>query len=110
MNMDIFNKNNNISSIDTFQMDPYRKKQLEVIEKSLNPSRYNTLDYAENSRLTYFANKGINIIKWYSLISTIIPNYNFINFDEPNWSSRYFFLHEAKLQREPSSSIDAQYV
>lgn len=49
--------------MDTYQLDPYRKKQLEVVEKAFNPSRYNTVDYAENSRLTYFANKGINIIK-----------------------------------------------
>lgn len=28
MNMGILSQNNNISSIDTFQLDPYRKKQL----------------------------------------------------------------------------------
>jgi hypothetical protein len=44
MNLDILNQNNNISSMDTYQLDPYRKKQLEVIEKSLNPSRYSTIE------------------------------------------------------------------
>ena len=46
MNIDILSNENNINSIDTYHLDPYRKRQLEVIEKSLNNSKLNTIDYA----------------------------------------------------------------
>ena len=62
INLDILGKQNN-SSLDTFELDFYRKKQLSVLEKSLKPNLNNTIDQMENSKLNYFANRGMNLIK-----------------------------------------------
>lgn len=62
INLDILGKQNN-SSLDTFELDFYRKKQLSVLEKAMKPNYNNSIDHAENSRLNYFANRGMNLIK-----------------------------------------------
>lgn len=53
---------NGVGSIDTYGLDPYRRKQIEVVEKSFNPQRYNTLDAAPHGRMGYFADRGKTII------------------------------------------------
>jgi hypothetical protein len=62
INLDILGKQNN-SSLDTYEFDFHRKKQYSVLEKALKPNLNNTIDQIENSKLNYFANRGINLIK-----------------------------------------------
>ena len=61
LNYDILLADSPVSSMDTYRMDPYRKKQLETIQKSIKQNH--TID-SESQRLPYFASQAAaNLVK-----------------------------------------------
>lgn len=42
LNMQILSKEGGITSMDTYHLDPQRKRQLQILQSSIDPSRYTT--------------------------------------------------------------------
>jgi hypothetical protein len=62
LNIDLLSQEHGLNSMDTYHLDPQRRKQLQILQSSINPSRYAT-DPPEMQKMPYFANRGIDLMK-----------------------------------------------